>query len=606
MNAPLRKLQADPGTMPGVVQIEKSRAQTGANSLRAAIEDLAAQAGNGRQLATALLVFQRDLVAAEAARLFGVTQAGVFAVDPAGPVDAPESSLCLRALKENTTVAEQTGTGVHIATPIGLAMPDRDGNAAFLVTLFLLPKATPLAIAMAQERLELSAAIARALISQKRANPVATKSKAASLFAESRLLSDGLSAAAHALQEVTQAETIVLGAVRSGRIIHIAHSAIAVLPSDLRQKYALALGEVIDFGGTISCGASADAPAPGGLAAAFGSVRLIGEAEITEAGDGVAAIALSPENAPAFADHVRQLALPVLARVRSGGVHPKIEQALAKIPALAKLPAEKRLSTASKWLLSAAAILFFVPVPDTVTGSVSIEPQTRRIVSAPVMSRLDKVHVQPGDTVIARKSVLVSLDSQALQAERDQAEATLQAAAADAATARSEGDPDRERASQLRAEQAQAQVALLDYRISETEIVAPVDGIVMGEDLRRKQGAQVNRGDSLFEIATPGAYRAEILVPDSDIEKVVRGKSVSVHLDAFTLKRLSGQVERIYPMTETVRGKNVFRVIAKLEKENADLQPGMGGEARIRSGWQILGWFMLEPVVDRARSWLWI
>jgi multidrug efflux pump subunit AcrA (membrane-fusion protein) len=222
--------------------------------------------------------------------------------------------------------------------------------------------------------------------------------------------------------------------------------------------------------------------------------------------------------------------------------------------------------------------LCILPVPDSVSGSMTIEPKVRRLVSAPIMSRIEKVHVQPGDSVIAGKTILVSLDTQNLMAERDQMDAALQSAMADASMARNEGDPDRERAAQLRAEQAQAQVALVDYRLSEANM----------------------------EIATPGAYRAEMLIPDQDIDKVTKGASVSMHLDAFSLKRFKGKVERVFPLTEVVRGKNVFRTVVALETGEMDLQPGMNGDARVSSGWRPLGWSMLEPIVDRIRGFLWI
>jgi biotin carboxyl carrier protein len=576
------------------------------NSLRAALEELVAKSDQGAGLAQALVAFQRDLIAAETFRLVGVTRDSVCAIQPDTAVSEREMALCVRALKADSTVAEKTEAGADMATALGLAMPAQDGQAMFLVAFFSLPKATPLAMAMAQERLELSAALARALTRNKTPKEQVRHETAAQHFAESRLVQDGLFAAAQVLQEKGGAEKIVLAAIREGKPVQIVTSDLAVIPSNLLQKYALATGEVIDFGGRITCGAEGDTPAPRGMAAAFGNSRLQAFAHVSERGDGIAVIAVAPAYLNILEQEAAHLATPVRARVSGSGIHPGIDKLLAKMPVLAKLPAEQRRRKAKRWALAGAALLFVLPVPNTVMGSVSIEPQTRRVISAPVMSRLDKVHVQPGDTVVAGKTVLLSLDSRVLQAELDQASASFQAAVADAATARSEGDPDRERAAQLRADQAQAQVALLEYRLAETEIVAPVSGMVMGEDLRRKEGTQISRGDALFEIAAPGAYRAEILVPDQHIDKIVPGGDVRLHLDAFSFKRFTATVDRIYPLTETVRGKNVFRVIARLETQPQTLQPGMGGTARLQSGWQIFGWSLLEPIVDRIRGLLWI
>jgi hypothetical protein len=578
------------------------------HSLRAALEELSATAKDGIQLSTALVEFQRNLIAAEHSRLIGVTSTGCFGVDSQESISQPETDLCVRAIKTGTTVAEQSPSGVHIATPIGLAIPGQDGKAAFLVAFFTLPKATPLALAMAQERLELSAAIARALVQNK---PTADAAKSINTdvaleFASAQNVQDGLNAAAAKLLTYMPTADILMAAVRRGKIHTVVHTSHKIIPADLKQKYNLALCEVIDFGGTIRCGGASDAPAPGGIAAIFATSRVIGHAKLSDIGDGIVALVAGPDISTSLSNDIDMLAVPVMARMRTLGVYPKVEQTLAKIPALARMTPERRLPTARRWAFGALILLCIMPVPDTVSGTVTIEPQTRRIVSAPIMSRIDKVHVQPGDIVIGGKTILVSLDTQALQAERDQANAGLQSAMAESATARADGDADRERAAQLRADQAQAQVALLDYRISEAEIIAPTSGILMGEDLRRREGASLNRGDSLFEIATPGAYRAEILVPDHDIDKITTGARVSLHLDAYSLSRFTGKIERIYPLTETVHGKNVFRVIAALETDTKKLQPGMGGDARVRAGWQPLGWSVLEPLVDRIRGFIWL
>jgi multidrug efflux pump subunit AcrA (membrane-fusion protein) len=575
-------------------------------SLRQALEALAATAQNDQQLAAALVYFQKDLIAAESARLYGLGEKGCMLLEPAGALSQTEADFARRASMAGKTIVEKTDTGAQIAVPFGIIVPNSETGTAHLVATFNIPNATPLALAMAQERLELSSALARALVTQKSTGPEVTPPRAALDFAQTYTLKDGLAAAAITLKSHLQAEDVLIGAFKSGKITALQHTSGGVLAAGQHQKYSLALCELVDFGGTLSCGAATDAPAPIGIASAFPGMVIAGSAALNAQGDGAACIAIHGAQIQSLTTDVAALSVAVQSRLRSRGIYPAIEQKLAKLPYLVKLPAEQRLPAAKKYAVLGALLLCLVPVPNTVSGTASVEPQTRRIVSAPLLSRIEKVHVQPGDTVIGGKTILVSLDTQTLQAERDQATAALQSALAESATARNDGDPDRERAGQLRAEQAQAQVELIEYRLSEAEVLAPVNGIVMGEDLRRREGAQVNRGDGLFEIATPGAHRAEILVADRDIEKIIVGKKVSLHLDAHTLKRFAGKVERIYPLTETVHGKNVFRVIASLDSRDTNLQPGMGGTARIQSGWQVLGWTVIEPLIDRIRGLLWI
>ncbi len=578
-----------------------------APSLRAALDALAKTAQNGMQLAIAVVHLQRDLIAAETARLIGVGASASIGIDPAGAVDAIENNLAARALNAATTVAEHIPNGVMIATPIGISMRDDAGNPVHLVGLFALTKATPLAMAMAQERLELSAALARALIAQKSAQPAAASTTAAALdFANARTASEGLGQAAKALAQDFSVSRVVVASMAKFRVADIADSADAKLSPEYRQRIKLAACEVVDLGGTLSCGGPGDPPALPGIAKAFPGLTVYAKAALTADGDGVVALLMAPAQTQGLASHLEALAAAIVARAKPSLIATRVDTLLAKLPVLARLAPDQRWPVAKRALIGGAVLLCLLPVPRTVSATVSIEPLTRRIVSAPIVGRIDHVRVQPGDTVVAGKTVLVELDTQALQAERDQAMAAMQSAMAQATTARAEGDPDNERSAQLRAEQAQAQIALLDYRITEAAIVAPISGVVMGEDMRRREGAQVSRGESLFEIAAPGRYRAEVLVPDRDIDRVTPGAPLSMHLSAYSFGRFSGTVERVYPLAELEHGNNVFRVIAQIDATEHGLQPGMAGSARIRSGWQPLGWTVLQPVVDVIRKALWI
>jgi multidrug efflux pump subunit AcrA (membrane-fusion protein) len=298
--------------------------------------------------------------------------------------------------------------------------------------------------------------------------------------------------------------------------------------------------------------------------------------------------------------------LAVAGRLHAHSAQGWVEPRLARLPGFSGLPAHKRWLRAKWALASGLALLALLPVPATVKAPLSIEPLERRVVSAPISGRIDAVLVEPGDVVKAGETVLVRMDTQTLQAERDAASAALQAALAQASTARMEGDADGERAAALRAEQAQAQLGLADNRIAEASVRAPIDGAVMGEDLRRRVGAQISRGDTLFEVAAPGAYRAEIMVADADVSRLAPGQSVRVSLDAFTLGGARATVQRIYPLAETNQKGAAFRVIAALEPTDQPLKPGMTGRARIETGWRPLGWQAIEPLVSLARRALWL
>jgi multidrug efflux pump subunit AcrA (membrane-fusion protein) len=270
------------------------------------------------------------------------------------------------------------------------------------------------------------------------------------------------------------------------------------------------------------------------------------------------------------------------------------------------VPEADRPKLARRGLALLLGAILLVPVPDRVRAPVSIEPLVRRAVTAPLQARIDSVAVEPGDRVAAGQTLLV-LDSVPTFREREDAQASLQAAATQAASARADGDVESERLAQLRAAQVAAQLAVLDARLEEAVVRAPIAGTVTGEDLRRRIGASVGRGELLFSIAAPGGYRAELRVADSDIQRVQNGARVRLALAAEPLSRRSATVIRIFPLAEVVDGRNMFRTIARIDTDDSEgLSAGMAGSGAIRAGYSPLAWQLLRGPVRWVRLKVWV
>jgi multidrug resistance efflux pump len=164
-----------------------------------------------------------------------------------------------------------------------------------------------------------------------------------------------------------------------------------------------------------------------------------------------------------------------------------------------------------------------------------------------------------------------------------------------------------ERLAQLAIAQLSGRVAQLEERRAETELRAPVAGTVTGDDLRRRIGATVARGEPLFSIAAPQGFRAEVLVGDSDVSRIAVGARVSIRLSAQPLARIGGRISRIYPLAEVVSGRNTFRSIAEIDRQDsADLQAGMSGSGWVSAGWSPLAWQAVRPAIRWVRLRLWI
>ena len=230
-------------------------------------------------------------------------------------------------------------------------------------------------------------------------------------------------------------------------------------------------------------------------------------------------------------------------------------------------------------------LLAVLPRDAVVEAPVVLRPERAQVVTAPFDGLLEGSTAQPGDTVRAQQTTLARLATREVELELAAARARAANDQRDAAVARAAGQPAQEQISLLSARRADAQVALLEHRLAQADIRAPAVGVLIAGDLRRSIGQPVSRGQVLFEIALDGPLRAEALVLDEDIPPLREGQRLRFATAAEPGRAREAVVERIRPMAELVEGRNVFRVIARIDDGSVqDLRPGMEGWARIETG----------------------
>ena len=74
---------------------------------------------------------------------------------------------------------------------------------------------------------------------------------------------------------------------------------------------------------------------------------------------------------------------------------------------------------------------------------------------------------------------------------------------------------------------------MLEHRSENLEVRSPIDGIVIGGDLKRAEGVPVQVGQTLFEVAPLASMDVEIEIPGGEIALLKGGLPVQVVLDAF-------------------------------------------------------------------------
>jgi len=258
--------------------------------------------------------------------------------------------------------------------------------------------------------------------------------------------------------------------------------------------------------------------------------------------------------------------------------------------------------------LSAAGVvlagLLFVPTEYRIGGNARVEGEIQRVLVAPVDGFLKQSLVRPGDRVKVGH-VLAELAEQDLQLEHNRWASELAQHENAYAAAMARADRTQLVISQARADEARAQLALVDEQLGRTRIEAPFDGVVIRGDLSQSLGSPVQRGDVLLTVAPRERFRVIVEVDERDIGRVRVGQPGSLALSALPWDTLAVKVTRVTPMANAVEGRNVFEVEAALDAQPDTLRPGLRGVARIAVGREPLLWAWTHRLTEWLRLGVW-
>ena len=263
-----------------------------------------------------------------------------------------------------------------------------------------------------------------------------------------------------------------------------------------------------------------------------------------------------------------------------------------------------------KLVLGSACLLLllfsFLESDYRVSSPATIEGRVQRVTVAPFDGYIASQFVRAGDRVKAG-AILAKLDGRDLTLELLRWTATRQQRIAESDKAIAMHDRAQVNIIDAQIEQANARIALLQAQLQRVELVAAFDGIVVAGDLSQSIGAAVKRGEELFRIAPLDAYRVILEVDEADVAEISEGLQGEMKLASLLDDSLPYTIERITPITESLDGRNYFRVEARLEKTNQRLRPGMEGVAKTEAGDRLLIWIWTEDSMKwlRLKLWAW-
>ncbi|HET7838727.1 MAG TPA: efflux RND transporter periplasmic adaptor subunit [Rectinemataceae bacterium] len=181
------------------------------------------------------------------------------------------------------------------------------------------------------------------------------------------------------------------------------------------------------------------------------------------------------------------------------------------------------------------------------------------------------------------------------QRQLDDAEARLTAAKTQVQTS-SQGlkkleafaRPEELRGARARLEQADWTARIIERSIRESDVSAPVDGVVAAR--LAEPGELASPGTGLILLEDMNRLYLTIYLPESELGRISLGAKAEVFVDSFPGRAFSGTLSYISPraeftpknvQTKDERVKQVFAVKIDLGTGEAVLKPGMPADARL-------------------------
>ena len=257
-----------------------------------------------------------------------------------------------------------------------------------------------------------------------------------------------------------------------------------------------------------------------------------------------------------------------------------------------------------------AFITFYKPMYQ-IKAPFAFQPVKQRVVSAPFEGIIKTVYAKPGDPVEAG-AALLEFKTDDLVLQKNKALAQVNSAAQRATQLMADNKVAEANVATSEADEAQAQVDLLNSQLARAVVRAPMAGVVLKGDLEEKEGATVQQGQELFQVAPKQNLMAVLYVNERDVQSLRDGHAGGkASTGDLATQSLPGEkhpfvVERVIPAAEPRNGANVFPVHVTLENPSPNWRPGLEGEARVDVEPKPLIWQWTHRAVEWVRLKLWV
>lgn len=251
-----------------------------------------------------------------------------------------------------------------------------------------------------------------------------------------------------------------------------------------------------------------------------------------------------------------------------------------------------------KRILFLMLFLFFLPVRQTITAPAEIVAREADIITAPYDGMIDKIVVDPGDS-IEEGQVVAVMEEGALRSQVDLAQQALVTAEASLARLQREALGSADKKADMNSLQAEISEKKIEYNYAVTmlermDIKASRSGYAVFADARKMQGKPVRTGEAIMMIADPEDSELLVRVPLDNLVPVHPGAGVEFYMNVAPIFGHDAVLKSIgYQASVDPDGMLTYKLRAKIIDRD-DLRIGWQGTARIQGNWTILSYALFR------------
>ena len=185
--------------------------------------------------------------------------------------------------------------------------------------------------------------------------------------------------------------------------------------------------------------------------------------------------------------------------------------------------------------------------------------------------------------------VLGALRTEELELRKAELEGKLRGARAEAGRNESSGRAAEVRAALEQIRWYEAQIAVTDRRIQACALKSPVKGFVLSRRPKDLEGAPVEAGRTVLEVAEAGRWRIEIRVPQEQVPAVQDGLEAVFTTPALPGLGFEGKVVAVGATASPGAAEPLYAVSFEVADPDGRLRSGMKGQGRVHLGTRLVG-----------------